>query len=259
MKDSLKKRVMKPLLASQHTDKLCPLTDHYAYDHPLASSSAPAYSMFSTRDTRLDQISQSQLTQNSIDFSGNFAWVRTVDFGQRKWRPLISTQNYVCCTRWCRKTTGEGKKKNLPVWEPNAPNALQFLPAIGPAVHPLCPGFPPPGRSPRIAGGGCGCGSVPCAGRCPPCARRLREAAGSAPACSPAPAPWVTPASARSQPLSFFLLLRAHWLQPLLVVPLKWRRRSSPRLLTATYWIIVEYMCMSVCIQAVIFWLSQQI
>lgn len=49
-----------------------------------------------------------------------------------------------------------------------------------------------------------------------------------------APAGWTA--------ASLLLLLRAHWLQPLLVLLPKWRLRSSSRLLTATYWIIVEYM-----------------
>lgn len=41
-------------------------------------------------------------------------------------------------------------KKNLPVSEQKAPSALQFLPVMAPALRPLCPGFPPPERSPCL-------------------------------------------------------------------------------------------------------------
>lgn len=178
----------------------------------------------------------------------------------------LQSQSYLCCTRWCRKALGKKKKKikkDLPARDQQAPNALQFLPVIAAAVRPLCPGFPPPEGSP--------CPSPGAAAPAPAAPPRSAR-----PGASPLRRPALLPlrsrflpsaraaanASAGSVAASPFLsaFTDAGWLQPLLVLPPKWRLQSSARLLTATYWVTVEYtyVCKSVCTQAVIFWLSRQ-
>lgn len=73
-----------------------------------------------------------------------------------------------------------------------------------------------------------------------------------------APGPGLMLLLAQLQPRSFFPLLQMDWLQPPLVLLPKWRLHSSSRLLTATYWIIVEYVYACICILAVKFWVPLQ-
>lgn len=171
-------------------------------------------------------------------------------------------QNYVYCRRWCRKT----RKKELPVQEQKASNALQFLPLITPAATPLHWLSSPERRSWFNQGG---CSPVVCCLSLPPVLAAARSALRgsvlwqfcSSPAFSPAPRLWLMLLLAWSQTLCFPLLSRMGWLQPLLMLLPKWRLQSSSRLLTATYWITVEYIykyVKSTCTEAVIFWLSQQ-
>lgn len=118
--------------------------------------------------------------------------------------------------------------------------ALQFLPVIAPAVHPLCPGFPARGRSPSLNRGGCSSvASFPLQPAVASASRALGLCRGSETLLLSRLLPGLRTCLMLHRSLS--LLVRADWLQPLLVLLPKWRLQSSSRLLTATYWIIVEY------------------
>lgn len=137
-------------------------------------------------------------------------------------------QSYAYCAKVVQKNNG----KKFTCVGTESLKRLQSLSVIAPALLPLCPGLPPAERSSCLSQGA----AAPAASLWAQCRLLLVL-------CSPVPDPGQCYCCLD---LSLPLSALTEWLQPLLMLQPKWRLRGSSRLLTATYWIIVEYIYVEV-------------